>query len=311
LLEDHTGGNPMQRRRFVRRSLRNLSMDLQRRGHRASHTTVGKLLRAQNYSPKANRKRYASTRHPDRDQQFRYIARQKRAFLSADLPVISIDTKKKELIGNFQQRGRRWCHEADAVNTHDFKTDASAQAVPYGLYVLNQNRGYVRVGVSASTAEFAVDTIVSWWQTEGQRAFPHAGRLLILADSGGSNGSRPRLWKARLQTRLVDRFGLAVTVCHYPTGASHYNPVEHRLFGPISINWAGVPLRSLPLLLACIRGTKTETGLRVQASFNRKQYKTKIKVSDQEMRSVNLKRHKVCPSWNYTIKPRQGSTHSG
>jgi hypothetical protein len=149
--------------------------------------------------------------------------------------------------------------------------------------------------VSASTAEFAVDTIVSWWQAEGQQAFPHAGRLLILADGGGSNGSRPRLWKARLQTGLADRFGLAVTVCHYPTGASHYNPIEHRLLGPISINWAGQPLRSLPLLLACIRGTKTETGLHVRASLNRKQYKTKIKVSDQEMRSLNLKRYKVCP----------------
>ena len=298
----------MQGRKFSRRSLRNLAKDLRRRGHRASPTTVGKLLHEQDYSPKANRKRYASTRPPDRDRQFRYIARQKRAFLAAGLPVISIDTKKKELIGNFQQRGRRWCQEAEAVNTHDFKTDASAQAVPYGLYLLNQNRGYVRVGVSASTAEFAVDTIVSWWQAEGQHAFPHAGRLLILADGGGSNGSRPRLWKARLQTGLADRFGLAVTVCHYPTGASHYNPVEHRLFGPISINWAGQPLRSLPLLLACIRGTKTETGLHVRASLNRKQYKTKIKVSDQEMKSLNLKRHKVCPNWNYTIKPRERST---
>ena len=301
----------MQARKFTRRSLRNLAKDLRRRGHRASHATVGKLLRDAGYSPKANRKRYVSTRHPDRDQQFRYLARQKRAFLTAGLPVISIDTKKKELVGNFQQRGRRWCQAADAVNTHDFKTDASAQATPYGLYTLNQNRGYVRVGVSANTAEFAVDTIVSWWQAEGQHAFPHAGRLLILADSGGSNGSRPRLWKARLQTRLVDRFDLTVTVCHYPTGASHYNPVEHRLFGPISVNWAGQPLRSLPLLLACIRGTKTETGLRVQASLNRKQYRTKIRVSDQEMRSLNLKRHKVCPQWNYTIKPRRPSRSKG
>jgi Rhodopirellula transposase DDE domain len=300
----------MQVRKFSRRSLRNLAKDLRRRGHRASHTTVGTLLHEQDYSPKANRKRYASTRHPDRDRQFRYIARQKRDLLAAGLPVISIDTKKKELIGNFQQRGRRWCQQADAVNTHDFKTDASAQAVPYGLYILNQNRGYVRVGVSASTAEFAVDTIVSWWQAEGQRDFPYARRLLILADGGGSNGSRPRLWKARLQTRLADRFGLAVTVCHYPTGASHYNPVEHRLFGPISINWAGHPLRSLPLLLACIRGTKTETGLQVRASLNRKQYETKIKVSDQEMSSLNMKRHKVCPNWNYTIRPHERSSHN-
>lgn len=295
----------MRTRKFVRRSLRNLATDLQRSGHPASHTTVATLLREQDYSPKANRKRYASTRHPERDRQFRYLAKKKKDFLAAGWPVISIDTKKKELIGNFRQRGRIWCHEAEAVNTHDFKKDASAQAVPYGLYVVNHNRGYVRVGLSANTAEFAVDTIVSWWEAEGQRAYPQAQKLLILADGGGSNGCRPRLWKARLQTQVADRFGLEVTVCHYPTGASHYNPVEHRLFGPISTNWAGKPLRSLPQLLACIRGTRTETGLRVKASLNRKQYKTKIKVSDQEMQSLNLKRHKICPNWNYTIKPRQ------
>jgi len=295
----------MKVRKFVRRSLRKLAADLRGWGHCASHASVGALLRGEGYSPKANRKRYASTRHPDRDRQFRYIARQKKAFLTAGLPVISIDTKKKELIGNFHQRGRNWCHEAAAVNTHDFPSDASAQAVPNGIYLLNQNRGYVRVGLSANTAEFAVDTIVSWWQAEGRRDFPHATQLLVLADGGGSNGCRPRLWKARLQTRVADRFGLEVTVCHYPTGASHYNPVEHRLFGPISVNWAGTPLRSLPLLLACIRGTRTETGLRIKASLNRKQYQSKIKVSDQEMRSLNLERHRVCPTWNYTIRPRR------
>jgi Rhodopirellula transposase DDE domain len=305
LLDDHTGGDPMKLRKFVRRSLRKLAKDLRGCGHRASHTTVRALLRHEGYSPKANRKRYASTRHPDRDRQFRYIARQKKTFLAAGWPVVSIDTKKKELIGNFHQRGRRWCQEAEAVNTHDFRSDASAQAVPNGLYLLNQGRGYVRVGLSANTAEFAVDTLVSWWQAEGQRDFPRVARLLVLADGGGSNGSRPRLWKARLQTRLADRFGLDVTVCHYPTGASHYNPVEHRLFGPISINWAATPLRSLPLLLACIRGTRTETGLRIKASLNRKRYHSKIKVSDQDMRSLNLKRHRVCPNWNYTIRPRR------
>lgn len=295
----------MKVRKFVRRSLRHLSADLKRCGHHASHTTVDKLLRDKDYSPKANRKRYASSRHPDRDRQFRYIARRKHAFLAAGQPVISIDSKKKELVGNFANRGRGWCREAEVVNTHDFKTDASAQAVPYGLYILNQNRGYVRVGLSANTAELAVDTIVSWWVTEGQRDFPQSQELLILADGGGSNGHRPRLWKARLQTEVADRFGLVVSVCHYPTGASHYNPVEHRLFGPISSNWAGTPLRTMPLLLACIRGTTTETGLTVKASLNRKRYRTKIKVTDQEMRSLNLKRHKTCPSWNYTIKPRR------
>jgi hypothetical protein len=301
----------MKADKFVRRSLRNLAKDLRDSGHRASHTTVGALLRAAGYSPKANRKRYASTRHPDRDRQFRYIARQKKAFLDAGDPVISIDTKKKELIGNFRQNGQAWCREAEDVNTHDFRSDALAQAVPLGLYLLNRNRGYVRVGLSANTADFAVDTIVSWWQAQGQRDFPHARRLLVLADGGGSNGCRPRLWKVRLQTRVADRFGLTVTVCHYPTGASHYNPVEHRLFGPISINWAGIPLRTLPRLLACIRGTRTETGLRVTASLNRKRYKTKIKVSDQEMQSLNLKRPKVCPKWNYTITPHENRDEQG
>jgi hypothetical protein len=294
----------MKVRKFVRRSLRHLGEDLQKYGHYASHTTVGKLLHEENYSPKANQKRYASSLHADRDRQFRYIAKMKRAWLAAGLPVISIDSKKKEMIGNFHNRGRSWCQEAEAVNTHDFKGDASAQAVPYGLYIVNHNRGYVRVGLSANTAEFAVDTIVSWLETDGQRDFPHAQQLLLLADGGGSNGHRLRLWKLRLQTDVADRFGLTVTVCHYPTGASHYNPVEHRLFGPISNNWAGKPLRSLPLMLACIRGTQTETGLRVKVSLNRKRYKTKIKVSDREMASVNLKRHKVCPKWNYTITPR-------
>jgi hypothetical protein len=298
LLDDHTGGNPMKVHKFVRRSLRNLRKDLKQCGHRASHTTVGKLLHDEDYSPKANQKRYASSRHRDRDHQFRYIAKLKHAWLAAGLPVISIDTKKKELIGNFKNPGCTWCQEAEAVNTHDFKQEASDRAVPYGLYILNQNRGYVRVGLSANTPEFAVDTIVSWWGTDGQRDCPQARQLLILADGGGSNGCRPRLWKVRLQTQLADRFGLAVTVSHYPTGASHDNPVEHRLFGPISNNWAGMPLRSLPLLLACIRGTHTETGLRVKASLNRKHYRTKIKVSDQEMKLLNLIRHKVCPNWN-------------
>ncbi len=292
-------------RKFVRRSLRNLSKDLQRCGHRASHTTVGKLLHQEDYAPRANRKRYASSRHPDRDRQFRYIAQLKRAWLAAGWPVLSIDAKKKELIGNFRNPGRTWGRQAEAVNTHDFRQDASACAVPYGLYLLNDNRGYVRVGLSANTAEFAVDTIAAWWAADGRRHFPRARQLLLLADGGGSNGHRPRLWKLRLQTRVADRFGLAVTVCHYPTGASHYNPVEHRLFGPISNNWAGTPLRSVPLLLACIRGTHTETGLRVKASLSRKRYRTKIKVSGQEMKALNLKRHKVCPKWNYTIEPRK------
>jgi DDE family transposase len=304
LVEAETGGSPSCHRRWVRVSLRHLSQALKERGFPCSHTTIGKLLHAQRFSLRVNRKRFTGKTHPDRDRQFRYLERLKQRFLRAGLPVISVDGKKKELIGNFKNTGRAWCRQADEVNAHDFRQDASDRAVPYGLYVLNQNRGYVGVGVSADTAAFAVDTIGEWWQTEGQRDFPDADELLILCDAGGSNGCRSRLWKLKLQQDVADRFGLRVTVCHYPQGASKYNPVEHRLFSHVSGNWAGKPLRTLALMLGYIRGTRTETGLRVRARLNRKRYRTKIKVSDGQMQSLRLKSHKTCPTWNYTISPR-------
>jgi Rhodopirellula transposase DDE domain len=303
LVEDQTGGNPMTKQKWVRRSLRNLADDLRRHGHRASRMTVARLLRAERFSPKGNRKCLTGARHPDRDRQFQYLTGLKQAFLAAGLPVISVDAKKKELVGNFEQAGTCWCQEADRVNAYDFKSAAEGIAVPYGLYVVNLNQGFVEVGTSANTAQFAVDVIVDWWQGRGQQAFPGADQLLILCDSGGSNGYRPRLWKRCLQAQVVDRFGLEVTVCHYPKGASKYNPVERRLFSPISGNWQGKALRSYPLILAYIRGTKTATGLRIQARVNRKTYKTKIKVSDAEMEALNLEHHEICPRWNYTIRP--------
>jgi hypothetical protein len=287
--------------------LRKLAEDLRRQGHPVSRMTVGRLLRDEDYSPKANRKRFTGPRHPDRDRQFQYIEGLKQAFLAAGLPVISVDTKKKELVGNFKSAGRSWCRRADEVNAHDFKQDAVGTAVPYGLYVVNRDRGFVEVGVSADTAQFAVDVIAHWWGGTGRRAFPDADGVLVLCDAGGSNGCRPRLWKRCLQVQLADRFGLVVTVCHYPAGASKYNPVERRLFSPISSNWEGKPLRSYAVVLAYLRGTKTEAGLRVQARLNRRQYQTKIKVSDAEMKALNLERHEICPRWNYTIKPRSKS----
>lgn len=259
------------------------------------------------YSLKANVKRLTGPPHPDRDGQFQYIEAQRNAFLAAGLPVISIDTKKKELIGNFENGGRTWCHQADGVNVHDFRQDALGRSVPYGIYNLNHNRGYVYVGNSADTPQFAVDALASWWIGEGQGDFPEADKILVLADAGGSNGYRPRRWKQQLQEQLADRLGLEVVVSHYPTGASKWNPVEHRLFGPISINWAGKPLRTFEAMLTYIRGTTTETGLKVKAFLLDRHYEKGMKVSDQEMQALNLERPDTSPQWNYTIKPRRAN----
>jgi hypothetical protein len=302
LVEAETGGDPMSDRKWVRSSLRHLSDLLGKQGMAICRGTVGRLLKKFGFSLRANEKRITGPPHPDRDRQFRYIERLKRRSLRAGLPVISVDAKKKELVGDFKNAGRVWRRGSDPVNAHDFRQDASARAVPYGLYDLTHNRGYVAVGTSADTAEFAVDAIVAWWEKHGSKSFPGAGKLLILADAGGSNSCRNRLWKLRLQERLVDRLGLSVTVCHYPRGASKWNPVEHRLFGPISINWAGKPLRCLGTLLGYIRGTKTETGLEVDAELLGRTYATKVEVSKEQMSGVRVVRHGTCPNWNYTIK---------
>jgi Rhodopirellula transposase DDE domain len=301
LVESATGGDPMSERKWVRSSLRHLQAKLE---GQVSHTTLGRLLRAMDYSLKVNVKRLTGDPHPDREQQFTYIESQKQAFLQAGWPVISVDSKKKELIGNFKNAGPRWCLEADPVNEHDFKQDALGKAVPYGLYNLNYNLGYVYVGQSADTPQFAVEAITQWWQTIGRELFPTAPQLLILGDAGGSNGYRPRLWKQQLQEQLADCLGLEVTVCHYPTGASKWNPVEHRLFGPISVNWAGIPLRTFETMLALIRGTANQSGLKVEAFLVDKVYQKGLKVADEVMESLNIERHSTCPKWNYTIRPR-------
>jgi hypothetical protein len=297
----------MSEQKWARSSLRHLSEQLDGQGHGVCPMTVGRLLKQAGYSLQANVKRLAGSQHPDRNTQFEYIERQKQFFLSRGWPVISVDAKKKELIGNFKNAGQGWCLEAEAVNDHDFEGDALGKAVPYGLYTLNHNRGYVYVGQSANTAEFAVDVIAQWWKTFGRQAFPEAPAMLVLCDGGGSNGWRSRLWKAQVQDQLADQMGLAVTVCHYPTGASKWNPVEHRLFGPISVNWAGKPLRTFDTLLACIRGTTTRAGLQVKAFLVEHIYARGIKVTDEVINSLNLERHATCPNWNYTIRPRSVS----
>ena len=310
MVEPETAGDPMSQKKWLRSSLRSLSRRLKARGHRASASTVRRLLKAHKYSLKANVKALTGDPHPDRDRQFGYIETQKQAFLSQGWPVISVDTKKKELIGAFKNAGRSWSKQPERVRVHDFRQDALARAVPYGIYDIKHNRGSVYVGTSADTPAFAVDAICAWWRAEGNARFPEADQLLILADAGGSNGYRPRLWKQQLQAQLADDLGLVVTVCHYPTGASNRrcsiarNPIEHRLFGPISINWAGKPLRSLETMLGYIRGTATETGLQVRALLLEGTYPKGIKVSEAQKRQWNLVRHAICPKWNYTIQPR-------
>jgi hypothetical protein len=304
LIENETGGDPMTAKKWVRCSLRRLSAFLGKLGFYAGHVTVRRLLKDQDFSLKANRKELTGPSHPDRDRQFRYIGRVKKLFLAAGHPVISVDTKKKELIGNFKNPGRTWCREADPVNVHDFPQDAVAKAVPYGIYDMQHNLGYVAIGTSADTSEFAVDAIAWWWQLADRPTFSDESKLLILADAGGSNGCHPRLWKKQLQEQLADRLGIEVMVCHYPQGASKWNPIEHRLFGFISLNWAGKPLRALDMVLGYIRSTTTTAGLRVKALLLDREYEKGIKVSDQEMAALNLHRRSVCPRWNYVLKPR-------
>jgi len=294
----------MSAEKWLRSSLQHLSDSLKAQGHVACPNTVRRLLKEMNYSLKANAKRQAGKQHPDRNAQFEYIEVQKQYFLSKGWPIISIDAKKKELIGNFKNNGQSWCLEAERVNDHDFKSSATGHAVPYGIYVVNHNQGYVYVGQSADTAEFAVDVLARWWQEFGKFDFPDAPYMLILCDGGGSNGYRLRLWKVQLQEQLADQLGLEITVCHYPTGASKWNPIEHRLFGPISTNWAGKPLRTFEIMLACIRGTNTRTGLKVSASLVKKVYGKGIKVAMNVMKNLNIERHMTCPNWNYTIRPR-------
>lgn len=290
---------------WVRSSLRNLCQRLTDIGQPVSPPTVGRLLKGLGYSLRVNAKKIeAASNHPERNQQFEYIAVQRATFSAAKLPILSIDTKKKELVGNFKNTGQAWVREPLAVNVHDFPGDALGRAVPYGVYDLTNNRGFIYLGSSGDTPAFAADAIAAWWQTEGQLTWPTDTHLLLLADAGGSNSCHTRAWKERVQVQICDRLGLTVTVCHYPTGCSKWNPIERRLFSHISNNWAGVPLRTWDTLLAFIRGTTTVHGLTVQAIFQSGDYHTGQKVSDAEMAALNIERHKICPQWNYTLRPR-------
>jgi len=297
----------MTEARYARRSLRTLSDELAGLGHVAGPDTVAGLLRDLGYRLRVNVKRLSGPYHPDRDEQFTFIEGLVAAFREGGLPILSVDTKKKELVGNFKNAGATRRREADAVNAHDFPSDARYRVAPYGLYDLLANKGHVAAGTSADTPLFAAEAVARWWSRAGCHRCRGARELLILADGGGSHGYRPRLWKLSLQELLADRYGLEVAVCHYPTGASKWNPVEHRLFGPISTNWAGVPLRSPEVMLGYIRGTATPSGLAVTAEWWERDYARGRKVSGAGMQEWDIEHHDICPRRDYTIKPR--NTH--
>ena len=305
LVSDELAGKPTGGPHWIRRSLARLRAALADAGFALSRETIRRLLKKQKIRPRANRKRLTAKDHPDRDTQFRYIQQQRRVFEAAGWPLISVDTKNKELIGPFKQAGTTWSAQPTDVYMHDFPSAATARAVPYGIYDTARNEGYVQVGQSADTPEFAVDAIVAWWRDLGQRHYRDAPELLILADCGGSNGYRSRNWKRQLQVELVDAYGLSVTVCHYPRGASKWNPIEHRLFSEITKTWAGTPLDSFEVMLACLAETTTESGLMVEAYLVERDYAKGIRVSDEEMAALAVEHHATCPQWNYTIRPRQ------
>ncbi len=294
----------MTQAQYVRRSLAHLQEELALLGHRACPSTVAELLRDLGYRLRVNVKRLTGPYHRDRDTQFGNIEAFVHLFREEGWPILSVDSKKKELVGNFANAGVSWTATPYEVNAHDFLSDARYRAVPYGLYDVLAHQGHVVVGTSADTPRFAAEAVAAWWRHYGRQRYRGAEVLLLLADSGGSNGCRPRLWKKSLQELLADRYGLTVVVCHYPTGASKWNPIEHRLFGPISTNWAGVPLQTPEVLLGFLRGTTTQTGLRVTAEWWDRPYGKGIKVSKAEMAELRIEHHESCPRWNYTIEPR-------
>jgi hypothetical protein len=301
----------MSEQKWLNCRLSDIRQRLDGQGHRVSKPVISRILRAHRYSLRANVKQAAGKQHPDRDQQFQYIRVQRTRHWKANQPVISVDTKKKELVGNFKNAGQIWCQTAEEVDAHDFPHDAIGRAVPYGIYDLRYNRGTVSIGQSADTPTFAVDNLVRWCQTELRERYPHATQVLIEADSGGSNGARSRVWKQQLQVRIADALGLTITVCHYPTGASKWNPIEHRLFSEISKTWAGCPLRSFALVRQYIADTTTQTGLRVRAELVTKTYEKGVKITDAELATLNIHTHTICPQWNYTIYPRPARPATG
>jgi hypothetical protein len=308
LVDADARGDPMSPLRWTCKSLRRLARELRERGHKISHTLVGELLKRLNFSLQANSKTREGTDCPDRDAQFVHIGASIKSALAENQPVISVDTKKKELVGDFKNNGREWRPKGcpEAVRVHDFLIKELGRAVPYGVYDLAANTGWVSVGIDHDTAAFAVQTIRRWWQEIGRVRYPQATRLVITADGGGSNGSRVRLWKRELQ-RLADELGIQIEVHHLPPGTSKWNKIEHRLFSFISQNWRAKPLVSYRIIVDLIAATTTETGLTVHCELDKNSYPKGIVVSDAEMEALNIQRADFHGEWNYTISPTSPS----
>ncbi len=305
LVEDSSQGDPESSLRWTNKSLRTLSKEMGQKNHSVSHTKAGHLLKANDYRLQGNKKTKEGTTHPDRDAQFQHIANQAKAHLSTNDPVISVDTKKKELVGNYKNNGPRWLPKGKPieVNSHDFPDPHLGKAVPYGMLDLGRNEGYVNVGINHDTGEFAVASLRRWWEQLGKKRYRKSKRLLITADAGGSNGYRLRLWKKELQL-FADEVELAISVCHFPPGTSKWNKIEHRLFSFISINWKGKPLTSYEVIVNLIANTKTTTGLKVYAALDERVYQLKRKITDKEMKLLRIEPDAFHGEWNYTIQPR-------
>jgi hypothetical protein len=303
IVESHTLGDPMRVIVWTSKSVRNIQKELQIQGFKASHELIRQLLRQNKYSLQSNRRTQEGGKHPDRDAQFQFINDKSNRFISANQPVISVDCKKKELTGNYKNNGKEWVkvQNPTEVNVYDFIDKTNGKACPYGIYDVNNNKGWVSVGTSSDTASFSVAAIRSWWENDGKISYPKAGKLYINADGGGSNGLKNRLWKSELQ-QFANDTGLKFHVSHLPAGTSKWNKIEHRLFSYISINWRGKPLTSLAVIIGLINGTTTETGLKVTAKLDEREYKTGIKISDDEFEKINLKRYKFHGEWNYIIR---------
>jgi len=302
IMKYDVAGDPMTGLRWTRRTPKKIADELRTLRIKVSRTTVARLLKRMRFSLRVNHKKISSGSKDNRNEQFEYIASLREKFGRRGDPVISVDTKKRELIGDFKNAGATWSREAPAVNDHDFRSQAKGIAIPYGVYDTGENFGVVAVGTSHDTSEFAVASIARWWANRPRRSYPGAKHLLVLADNGGSNAPGTKAWKYHLQS-FCDRFGIAVTVAHYPPGASKWNPIEHRLFSEISKNWQGRPLDSYETCLKYIGKTSTSSGLKVVASLDRKRYRDKVQITREQMGGVQVQSHQTLPKWNYTLKP--------
>lgn len=302
ILDENTAGDPMSKLKWTNKSTYAIAKELISKGEKISEDTVQRIIKSLGYTLQANVKSKENGSPEERDSQFRHINEQVKLFEKKGMPVISVDTKKRELVGNFKNNGRKWQKKgkAEMVNVYDFEYLSKGKAIPYGIYEILRNNGFVNVGISHNTSEFAVESIRKWWKNIGKRNYPNAAELMICADSGGSNANRSKLWKYYLQ-KLADETGLKITVCHYPPGTSKWNKIEHKMFSFISMNWRGKPLTSYELIINLIEGTTTKKGLKIKAKIDRKIYDVGKKISKTEFRKINIKENEINPDWNYTI----------